>query len=155
VSESPVTRLLESIQSASNLYARLVLIVGSSGQGKTKILNELSEKTSNPIININLELSRLLLDLTQRQRILQLPQILEKILKRSSDISLLDNIEMLFDPTLQQDPLRLLQGLSRNRTIVSTWNGILERGYITYAEMGHPEYRRYQVRDFLVITPTS
>jgi hypothetical protein len=36
---------------------------------------------------------------------------------------LLDNIELLFDVHLKQDPLRLLQGLSRNKTVVATWNG--------------------------------
>jgi len=155
MSESPVVRLLESVKTASTLYFRLVLVVAPVGEGKTKVLNEASEKLDKPVTNVNLELSRLLLDLTQRQRILQLPRLLEKIVDGSpGDVVLLDNIELLFDPTLRQDPLRLLQGLSRSRTIVCSWNGTFEDGYVTYATIGHPEYRRYQVRDFLVVTPT-
>jgi len=89
---------------------------------------------------------------------------------------LLDNIEILFDVHLKQDPLRLLQGLSRNKTVVAAWNGEVRtegRGlrtessadidsalstqssalYLTYAVPDHPEYRRYPIRDFLVASP--
>jgi len=66
---------------------------------------------------------------------------------------LLDNIEILFDVHLKQDPLRLLQGLSRNRTVVAAWNGSIVDGHMTYAVPDHPEYRRYPIRDFLVASP--
>ena len=36
---------------------------------------------------------------------------------------LLDHLEILFDPALEQDPLRLLQGVSRDRTVVAAWPG--------------------------------
>ncbi|MCL4079017.1 BREX-3 system P-loop-containing protein BrxF [Coriobacteriia bacterium Es71-Z0120] len=48
---------------------------------------------------------------------------------------------------LQQDPLRLLQGLPRNKTVVAAWNGTIVDGYLTYAGPSHPEYRRYPIRD--------
>ena len=38
-----------------------------------------------------------------------------------SDVVLLDNIELLFAVEFAQDPLRLLQSLSRNVTIVAAW----------------------------------
>jgi ABC-type hemin transport system ATPase subunit len=154
MSESQISRLLSSIESANNLYYRLVIIVAPSGAGKTTMLNEVSARLKKPVLNINLALSRSLLDLTQRQRILQLPRILEQIVLSSpGNIVLLDNIELLFDPALGQDPLRLLQGLSRNRTVVCSWSGTIEDRYLTYAAIGHPEYRRYQVHDFLVVAP--
>ena len=56
----------------------------------------------------------------------------------------------LFDVALKQDPLRLLQGLSRNRTVVATWSGSIEDGHLVYAGPHHPEYRRYAVGDLLV-----
>ena len=71
-----------------------------------------------------MKLSPLLLDLTERQRILQLPKLLDEIVFIAGDSSVtLDNTEILFTVSLQQDPLRLLQGLSRNRTIVASWFG--------------------------------
>jgi hypothetical protein len=65
-----------------------------------------------------------MLDLTERQRALQLPRLLGEIVgEATGELVLLDNIEILFDVHLKQDPLRLLQGLSRNKTVVAAWNG--------------------------------
>ena len=63
----------------------------------------------------------------------------------------LDNLEILFDKDLQQDPLRLLQGISRNRAVVASWNGIMNSGRLLYAETGHPEYRSYDSVDALIV----
>jgi hypothetical protein len=95
-----------------------------------------------------------MLDLTERQRTLQLPRLLSEIVNTSaSNVRILDNIEILFDVSLRQDPLRLLQSLSRHKTVVIAWSGSFDNGYITYATPDHPEYRRYLVRDFLVVSP--
>ena len=69
-----------------------------------------------------------------------------------------DNIELLFDAAFQHDPLRLLQGVSRNRTIVATWNGTLQNGYLSYAVPDHPEFRRYSGAargDVVVVRPDA
>ena len=61
----------------------------------------------------------------------------------------MDNLELLFSPDLAQDPLRLLQGLARNRTIVASWPGFMRGAQLIYAEPSHPEYRRYPELDVL------
>jgi hypothetical protein len=106
---------------------------------------------STDFFRILLELSRRLLDLTERQRALQLQRLLDQVVAQpEGDVVLLDNIEVLFDEALKQDPLRLLQGISRNRTVVATWNGSIEDGHLVYAAPHHPEYRRCAVGDLLV-----
>jgi hypothetical protein len=70
-------------------------------------------------------------------------------------ICLLDNIEILFDPVLHHDPLKLLLALSRNRTVAVSWNGVISEDHLGYAEPRHPEYRRYLVKDFLVVAPDA
>jgi hypothetical protein len=97
-----------------------------------------------------------MLDLTERQRALQLPRLLAEIVGASAaDVVLLDNVEVLFDISLKQDPLRLLQGLSRNRTVVVAWSGSIHGEHMVYAKPGHPEYKRYSLRDFLVVNPEA
>jgi hypothetical protein len=146
-------QVLQKISEAGELYYRLILVVGPAGSGKTKTLQEVSALTSAPLINVNLELSRRMLDLTERRRALQAPKLLGEIVgETKGEVALLDNIEILFDVHLKQDPLRLLQRLSRNKIIVASWNGSVIDGYITYAVPYHPEYRRYPICDFLVIT---
>jgi len=94
-----------------------------------------------------------MLDLTERQRILQLPRLLGTLVDDAkSDVVLLDNIEVLFDVALKQDALRLLQGISRSKTIVAAWNGAVKDEHVTYATPDHHEYRRYPIKDLLVLT---
>jgi len=147
-------QIMGKINQAAELYHRLILVIAPSGTGKTNALQEVRERTNAPLININLELSRRMLDLTERQRALQLPRLLGDIVATASGkMVLLDNIEILFDPHLKQDPLRLLQGLSRNKTLITAWNGSFLNGYITYAKPDHPEYRRYPANNILIINP--
>ncbi len=146
-------KVLAQIDKAEELYHRLVLIAAPSGSGKTAALQDVATRTGAQLMNLNLELSRRMLDLTERQRALQLPRVLEEVVGRDEPLVLLDNIEILFDVTLEQDPLRLLQGVSRNRTVVATWNGTLENGYLSYATPEHPEYRRYPRRELVVVCP--
>ena len=147
-------QIISLIQQVPELYHRLVLVVAPSGSGKTSALKEVQQSLGAPLINVNLEISRRMLELTTRQRALQASRLLEDILRENrSDVVLLDNIEILFEKSLKQDPLRLLQGLSRNRTIVATWNGKIGDNYLIYAAPDHPEYRRYPCRDLQVVTP--
>ena len=148
--------VIRKIGQAAELYHRLVMLVAPAGAGKTAALQDVHERTAAPLININLELSRRMLDLTERQRALMLPRLLAEIVDASAaDVVLLDNIEVLFDVSLKQDPLRLLQGLSRNKTVVAAWSGSVDREHMVYATPDHPEYRRYPLRDFLVVNPEA
>lgn len=156
MAESLADRVIGSINQAHNLYHRLVLLVAPAGNGKTAALQDVHDRTTAPLININQELSRYMLDLTERKRALQLPRTLTEIVGASAaDVVLLDNVEVLFDVSLKQDPLRLLQGLSRNKTVVAAWSGSIDGEHIVYATPDHPEYKRYPLRDFLVVNPEA
>ena len=149
-------QILEKINQVRELYYRLILVVGPEGSGKTSALQKVSASTSAPLINVNLELSRRMLDLTKRQRVLKLRGVLSDIVNEvTGELALLDNIEILFDVHLKQDPLELLKGLSRNKTVVAAWNGRITDDRLIYAIPDHPEYRRYPVRDFLVVSPEA
>jgi AAA+ ATPase superfamily predicted ATPase len=153
VAASTSEEIIDKVNQAHELYHRLVLIVGPSGSGKTSLIQEVSKQTGFRYINLNLELSRALLELTERQRILRLPLLVDEIIGKTGDqVVLTDNIEILFEVSLKQDPLRLLQQISRNRTVVATWNGTIAGGYLTYAAPNHPEYRRYPAHDLLAVT---
>ena len=144
-------KIKRSIKAAEGLYYRLVLLVGESGSGKTKILRDVADDLGAEVININLTLSSELLELTANQRALRLPGILDHVIDKSKPIVVLDNIEILFDKRLKQDPLRLLQGISRNCSVLASWNGTTAGGRLIYAETGHPEYRSYDLADTLIV----
>src|SRR5579863_8475592 len=113
--EHAVDRIREHLAGISDVYNRLVLVVGPSGSGKTRVLRAVGEIENAPVLPVGAEVARRLLDLTERQRVLQLPAILEEaVAGLVPERTLLDNTEVLFSPVLKQDPLRLLQRISRN-----------------------------------------
>jgi hypothetical protein len=149
-------QIAERVAEAPQLYHRLVLVVGPACSGKTAALRDLHDEHGWPLLNVNLLLSERLLELTARQRTLRVARIVDYIVAEiDADPIMLDNIEMLFHPGLKQDPLRLLQSLSRNRPVVATWRGGLQHGALTYATPDHPEFRRFDAPQALVVTSTA
>jgi len=114
------TEILDLIPGAGELYHRMILVVSPPGGGKTDAINAVQGKTGAPLLNVSLELSRSLLELTERQRKLQSSRVLSRLVSEaaaegsnsradpSGGVVLLDNIELLFDASLALDPLRLL-----------------------------------------------
>jgi len=152
MNDDSVAAILSCAEAAQALYHRLVLVVGPSRSRKTATLRAAAAHAGAPVMNLNLELSRRLLDLTARQRLLAVPRVLDDLLGRDRPLVLLDNTELLFDPAFEQDPLALLQRVSRHRTIVAAWNGTLGNGFLSYAEPDHPEYRRYRSDGLMTVT---
>ncbi len=150
-SQAVLDTVLHLLPSAEAMYYRLVLLVGRPGTGKTAVLRAVADTLNTPIINMDLELSARLLELTVRQRALRLPELFAEVAVSGDKAIVLDNTEIIFDRNLQQDPLRLLQGLSRNHQVIAAWDGLLEDGKLLYAEIGHAEYRQYPVQDFFVV----
>ena len=133
---------------------RLLMVASSADaeQVQGALLNRVRAKVDCQRLNLGLVLSQRLLDVPARQRALQTPQILTDLLTGSGNL-LVDHIELLFDPTLQIDPLRVLKAASRRRSLIVIWPGALtEGGHLVYAEPGHPEYRRYDSADLADVT---
>ena len=149
-------------QEAVSIYHKLVLVVGPRGSGKTSALRTVRNRTGAPLVNVSLELARRMLELTELQRVLRVSRLLcdlvdeaqakcQESAARQVGMVLLDNIEIVFDPVLKQDPLVLLNGLSRHRVFVAAWPGTVAKGHLTYAVPGHPEHRRYPAADLQIV----
>jgi predicted AAA+ superfamily ATPase len=163
----------DAISHAPGMYSRLILLVGPSGTGKTHALQQLAAEYDKNILNINLEMSKNLMEIPIPRRESLAGRVFDDIIKgfcsalaepggpsAEKKLVFLDNIEILFDKDLKLDPLRLLQSVSRNTntTIVASWNGMwsnnkLSNGkQLTFAVSGHPEYRFYDNIDAQIIS---
>ena len=106
-------QIIRKAEEAGGLYYRLVLLVAPAGSGKTPALREVGKRLELPVINVNLELTRRMLDLTERQRSLKVPLLLSQVTDQGGGpMVLLDNIEILFDTaapsrTLKRETLML------------------------------------------------
>ena len=70
--------------------------------------------------------------------------------ERTEDPLLLDNLELLFEPGLQINPLDLVRRLAHSKRVVAVWPGELRGDRLVYADMSHPEHRDYS-RDGVVV----
>lgn len=147
--------VLEQMDKAAEMYHRLVLVVAPSGAGKTAVLRAVSEMRGVSCINVNLSLSKRMLDLTTKQRAIHAAALLREMVEEGGrKVAILDNLEILFDRSLQLDPLRVLKDLGRQTTVVASWNGRIDAHGLTYGDPDHPEYRLYPQSelDFLYLT---
>jgi len=76
-------KIKRSFYATDGLYHRLLLLTGESGSGKTDVLQKAADDLETAVININLALSRELLDLTARQRSLRAAAIMDQIVDKA------------------------------------------------------------------------
>lgn len=145
-------KVIEKMAQVHSQRHRLVLILGDSGAGKTPCLREVAELIRGRTVhNVGLDLSRQLLELPEVERPLRVRERFEELVTDAGDPVLLDNLEVLFQRSLRQQPLLLLESVSRARTVVAAWRGSVSDGKLQYAVPGHPEFRRHPVNDLAIV----
>lgn len=148
-----ITELLDAVQSVKSGYNKLVIIAGPSGSGKTRLLTQLADELDIPVVNLSLKMSERLLPLTKRQRRLKAEEIARDVIDEQNQSSVcVDNTELLFDSTLRLNPLVFLQDISRNRLIISTWNGTYDGKNLSFGYTGHPDFFRQSPSGYPVVS---
>jgi hypothetical protein len=147
-----LAKLERLIGEIGELNSKLILLVGPSRSGKTKLLRELGEKINIEPLNVGLVLGRRLAATPHNKRSFSAGELLREIAdrERTDDPLLLDNLELLFEPGLQINPLDLVRRLAHAKRVVAVWPGELRGDRLVYADMSHPEHRDYS-RDGAVV----
>jgi hypothetical protein len=146
-----IDKLRSAIESIEAQYHRLIILVNCEDAGKQDVLDKWEYSLEIKPINLNLELSSRLLEFSIKQRPLKVVEIMEELIEAMPSPVMLDKLDILFEPSLQTDPLALLKSLSRNTTIIAFWSGSLKDSKLYYSEPGYPEYKSYPVEDFVAI----
>ena len=96
-----------------------------------------------PTLSIGTALSGALLDIAPHQRPSEVHSAFQAAVHRLLPGPILcRNIDILFEPVLAIDPLRLLRDTSRMAPLVVLWPGAFSNGALSYAR---PEHSRYRV----------
>lgn len=143
--------LTKKAHNAASAFYRLVLIVGPHGCGKSALLQSFTNEEHQSVVNVGVELSKRLMEEPARNRPARVASLFRELIDTTASTVLLDNIEVLFEPSLKMNPLKLLQQLSRQTTVVATWPGRIIGNTITYAVEGESEFRSYPLSDIAYI----
>lgn len=148
-----LAKLEQLIGEVGDFNSKLILLTGPSRNGKTKLLRELGNKLRVEPLNVGLELGRRLAATPNRKRSFSAGELLREIAdkERTEAPLLLDNLELLFEPSLQINPLDLVKRLAHARRVVAVWPGELCGDRLIYADMSHPEYRDYSRKGIVVL----
>ena len=142
-----IEKLEQLVDDVTSLNSRLVLLIGPTTSGKTNLLAQLSERRDTPVLNVGAALGRQLLAVPSARRHLQAADLLKDMADETAHrgLLLLDNIELLFDRTLQLRPLDLLKRHAHARRVIAVWPGELRENRLSYATTGHPEHQNYGI----------
>jgi len=131
---------IKKISEAKKRYYKLILLVGTHGSGKTVFLKKILQELQGSIINLNYEMSERLHDIPQNEWNNHIDPIIGELLPVNDQPILIDNIEILFSPEFQLNPLQILKRLSRTRVVIASWPGSYSDGQLTHGNMNNGEY---------------
>lgn len=140
------------INELTELNTKLVLLVGPSFDEKSKLLKDLGLKLNCEPMNIGLELGKRLAATPKIKRTFSASEQLREVVesRQGQPVLLVDKLELLFDPSLNINPLDFLKRLAHSRRVIAVWPGALKGERLVYAERNHPEHRDYSRQSVVI-----
>lgn len=125
-------------------YYRCLLLVHSEIAHLKAVSQQITEQNGWPVLSIGSVLSQRLLSVSPQRRPFMAPRVFNQMIQENKPGPLVCNeIDLLFEPTLALDPLRLLREAGRHTTLIVFWPGTYSDGTLTYAVPGHGHYQAF------------
>lgn len=134
--------MLDAVERFLSTARPCLLLVHPDASRLEDAADELLAVCDWPHVSVGRELSAELLSIPSRRRSRVANQWLKTRLSGlGTGPVLCTEIDLLFDPTFDLDPLRLLCHVSRVMRLVVTWPGTHRSGVLAYAVSEHSHYR--------------
>ena len=147
-----IQQIVETVREGQKSAECLVLLVGRPGSGKSKLLRELSTIRGWQYVNCRTFLTEELLEMVPKVRALEAPRIIAGALEAlKPEVVVLDDMQVLFAPVLQVDPLQLLKHLSRKFSVVAAWPGEFDGTKLVSATSGQLEPKVYDAKGLIIV----
>jgi len=147
-----IQRIVETVRDGQKSAERLVLLVGRPGSGKSKLLRELSTIRGWQYVNCRTFLTEELLEMVPKVRAQEAAGMINKALEvLKAEVIVLDDMQVLFAPVLQVDPLQLLKQLGRKYSIVAAWPGEFDGENLRIAAVGHATPKVFDATGLTII----
>ena len=133
----------------------LIILVGSQIE-KSSLIKKLEELDSLNTVNLNYHLSKILSDIPKNE-LTNPVELIEKLLLEYPTTIFFNYNNILFDSSLQWNPLDIFKKLARNRRIVVFWDGQKGNRSLKYALTGHKDFSEFQLpeSDEILIMQTN
>lgn len=142
--ENIKTEIDQAIKSGSFQSSNLILLV----LNPTEIDEVIVKNVDSQFKNLSKLLSEKLVVLSLKDREQYLHSLVSDLVKEAVDICYFSRINLLFEESLQADPLKLLQHAAKKKPIIVVWPGSLDSMSLSYAKPGLPDYRSYKLNEF-------
>jgi hypothetical protein len=154
-----VTTIVRAAQQAGTRYQQLVICATIKPAELSILFETVAEETGWSLLNVSLELSQALLELSAQERKQQVVRLFEDLIRTSqAKTLLLDHIELLFERSLGLNPISVLSSSARHCTLVVNWPGTKTGSTLSYASPNHPEncsYKLAQLGDVIFVDDNS
>ncbi|MFL9797370.1 BREX-3 system P-loop-containing protein BrxF [Vibrio cyclitrophicus] len=108
-----------------------------------------AEIVNNPIrlVNLSKVLARKLVSLSIRDRVRRLEAEVEKVTTDCGSSVWLTKLNVLFEPSLENDPMVLLKMVAKSQAVVAIWPGEITETSVVYSKPGKPDYKTYLLKE--------
>ena len=106
---------------------KLLIIIGSPGSGKSQLIRELTYQDGWKICEARELFDDEFLEIPRADRPDKAITLVSAAIHRlNARVVMIDNVEFMFAPILNLDPVAMLKKLSRECPIIVSWRGSLE-----------------------------
>ena len=119
---------------------KLLILIGGPGSGKSKLIRELTFQDGWKICEARELFDDEFLEIPRADRPDKAIALVSAAIHRlNARVVMIDNVEFLFAPILNLDPVAMLKKLSRECPIIVSWRGSLEGNTLYFEHNGDPK----------------
>lgn len=138
-------RVETAVRKAEYQSFKLVLVV--IPQDSHREIQEELLNSSVRAINLSKELSRKLVSQSMKDRVKRLRMEVSDIAKECNESVWMSNLDVLFEPSLENDPMILLKKVAKSQVLVAIWPGEITETSLVYSKPGKPDYQSYLLKE--------
>ncbi len=109
---------------------KLLLIVGTPGTGKSKLISDYSRETGTPILDLKPIFGEEVPEGSDSQYIVKFMD--DFLTTYKPEVLLLDNKRVLYSANSKLDLLAFLKSIAEKKTVIATWNGMIKDGQLIH-----------------------
>lgn len=99
------------------------------------------------MINLSKQLSRKLVSQSVNERVNRLQEEVSEIAKDCSNSVWMTKLDVLFEVSLESNPVMLLKNISKSQVLVAVWPGEITETSLVYSRPGKLDYNVYSLKN--------